>query len=306
MQFLTIIIYNSVLIWSVFYQRSLLAIYLSILLIYYLFSKRTEGKNKMSLGRKMIAGSYTSPVFNLIMAFNKLRVDKADEFLKLYNKKNPDKKLTYTYLCIKALTEGTFSDGKVNRKKCFGQFIPLNHIDICTIINIDYTNAYLFVLRNAEKYGLVGLRENLRHEFIKIKKGKNEDVNREFKTFGLFSAPALFLLIKVAMFLVNQLDITIEPAKLFKDHFGTLLFSNVSGFSLENFVTYPVNIGGMGAGLLFNSPKKRGVVNDKGEIEIGTIIQSNFGFKRSLYTVEEVDSFLRKFVDVFDNPSNYL
>lgn len=112
-------------IWSIVVEHAVLGIFVTILAVYLGLSMYSQRRSLTSLNRKLQISAYNEPGDPSCFAKIPIDLEAADKFLAKYNAENPDEKLSYTTIALKAIGEGLSGSRKINGKLCFGNFVPL-------------------------------------------------------------------------------------------------------------------------------------------------------------------------------------
>lgn len=100
--------------------------------------------------------------------------DKVDSFLKNYNNKNPNKKLSYTIIGIKSI--GEIMKKSFSNKIAFGQLVPIKP-KLAVLVDVDGKNLANLMIENFEKQTLPEIKEQLKGKISKFKNKKDKDFN---------------------------------------------------------------------------------------------------------------------------------
>lgn len=100
--------------------------------------------------------------------------DKVDSFLKNYNNKNPNKKLSYTIIGIKSI--GEIMKKSFSNKIALGQLVPIKP-KLAVLVDVDGKNLANLMIENFEKQTLPEIKEQLKGKISKFKNKKDKDFN---------------------------------------------------------------------------------------------------------------------------------
>ena len=150
----------SLLLWSIFYEKSLFYTYLFVITTYIIISF-IKGRNSLKLVRRKIQIATWDDIGDPT-CFGQIEVDlkKVDEFLEDHNKKN-ELQLSYIHVALKALGKGFGNNGRLNGKLSFGNFIKSDSVDLCLILDLKNEKFDYITLENCNNLSLKEIAEQI-------------------------------------------------------------------------------------------------------------------------------------------------
>ena len=185
MNFLSNIIKLSLLLWALFFQRSLLLIYMGILLIYYLLSLAYyNAKDNRNFSRKVKFAQYSDRIDPTWRMRVDIDMTNAEKFLKEYNKDKKEFRMTYTHIALKAFGRGLMAGENRMGRLAFGNFIPSTNPRLVCPVNIKGKNIFAVRVDRPDTNSLEEIHEKTKI-FKQIKEGKHKDANEQEKALNI-------------------------------------------------------------------------------------------------------------------------
>lgn len=221
----------STLLWSFFYDQTLLCIYLLFTALY-LTMYIIYGTFSITTIRKKIAISTWNDSGDPSI-FVKIQVDltHVDQCLEDYNSKHPDDKLTYTVVFARALGEAMWSDRKACGKLSFSRYIPFDSVDLSVLVNINGDNLGAVLLRGCHKNSLVELNTQLKGMVKKTKTGQNAEFNHQLRVLRYIPTFVIQIFVRLITFLSYDLGLTLSFLRVKKNNFGVGILTNVTAMN---------------------------------------------------------------------------
>ena len=260
----------------------------------------------MSLYKKINFAIYGSPKEN--RQHYKIMIDltPADKFLAKYNKENPDNKITYSYIALKAMGDGMMAGENINGKLSFGNLIPVDSVDLGLLVNIKGKNLFPLSIKGCNKFGIKKLANQSKRHVKDMQNDKSEEVKRVKTKFGAVPTSIVDILIKFSTFLNYNLDLAFEREKLRKNHYGFGVISNLGNFGIYDVMPTSADITKSNICLILCSPKKRPFVAENGEIEIRNSFIWSMNLDNRIHNLLDSKELCHKIKDVWANPEKYL
>lgn len=141
----------SLVIWSVFYCRKLLVIYLLLISLYHLFYRLITSRLSISNTQKLLFAEKPKSEPNIYLSFL-INCKPVDDFLARLKQENPDQKLTYTHIATKAMAV-VMEQGAFSRVLRFDNVTRVP-ISVLTPVNIDGDSLGWLLIPEVEGRGL--------------------------------------------------------------------------------------------------------------------------------------------------------
>ena len=256
----------STLIWSFFSDKYFLSIFYTILLLINFL--RILLINPQNL--KSYNSIFKKPLNPTIYAGFEIRLKKIDSFLKDYNSKNPEKKITYTHIAIKALTEAIKENPKTLSYFSFTNLIILKNIDIAVIVETDKKELITKIIKNAEEKKISELSSILKKDLKRLKKGKNQDLKNLIKIAKLLKSFILNLVLKITTFFLYNFIYNSKNEEIRKKISFCAVSNCTKLFTDEGYACH-ITLGRAAFCLVINTPKKK-VVYKNGKIIVEKVV----------------------------------
>ncbi len=236
----------------------------------------------------------------------RIEVDITDieKFLKKYNAENPGEGITLTSIFLKYLGQaGQNSD--YHGKIIFGNFIPIDSVDIGVAVSIDDKNLFQFVARDCGRKGIKDISSEIRKGVKKLKTKKSKEYKsqmKKIKSFPFFSLKPIFLMNR---FISYQLELPIKVFQIKVNQYGFQILSNISTFGITNFSAPMVPMTNSLFVMLMNAPVEKPIVVN-GEIKVRRVMNLDITFDCRFVDVPRAKEYIDKGLDVLKNPQKYL
>lgn len=224
-------------LYAIIYQPKLLYIQLSIITIYFIASFLYSSRSKTSVRKKISISTWGRPNDGKLMGEVPLNCEIIDNFIKKFNQKNPETKITYTHFFAKVIGIVFGEMKKFSGKIAFGELVPATELNIGFTIDVGGKNLGLKTVKNCDSLPLSQLKENSRKGFKDVKSNKDQKFNRELKAMKLMPSAFIQFFLDVGAFCSYWMEFSLPQKKIFKDQCGTVLITNLSKFSMP--VAYP-------------------------------------------------------------------
>lgn len=240
--------------------------------------------------------------------YAKLPIDltTVDDFLAKYNEENPDSKLTYTIIALKAMGEALSVSKKINGKICFGNFIPLESVDISVLVDVEGENLVNVLVKGCNKNSLKEIANQIKGKIRIVKEKKDPALNHQIKTFAKIPTFVAELIISLSSFVTYNLGIPIPQLKMQANSFGTAVLTNITGFEMYDAYAPHVNFCRTVMLGVITDNRMVPVVNDEGEIEPRKYMNFNITFDHRFADGSDAMHMLAKAKDVWMHPHKYV
>lgn len=304
MDLLTFALLSSMVIYGYLFAPTFFYIYLTTLLAYTITSLITLANSSNTLKNKILQSNFSDSGDPSIIGRLEVEMEKADEFLKSYNQKNPENKITLTSLALKCLGEanqGVNTYGLMS----FGNFIQLPSVDIAVAVNIDDKNLFQYVARDCGRKGIKEIARDLKMEVKKLKLKKSKEYKHQMSVVKMMPQFLVKPILTLNRFLAYDLEMDIPVLKMKKIQYGNIVLSNIGPFDLKNCFAPNVPMCKSNFVMLMNSPEILPVVRD-GVITTRKIMKLGITYDHRFIDGAQSVLFVKKALDVFYNPEKYL
>lgn len=303
---LTVLILLSTLIWSILFQFSLFFIFILFLVAYYFLSEKVNPNlPNMSLTKKILLHSCRKPAENRYFVNIQIDLTAADSFLKEYNAKNPESRLTYSHIALKAVAEGMNAGENICGKLSFGNLVQSKTTDIGLLVSIEGKNLMPYTVRDCYNQGMEALGKNVKRAVRRFKEKKDKDNNIAIQRISKLNTSMTDILLHLNVFLVYNMDMNLAKAKFYRDHYGFGVISNLGNFGIHNVYGSAAHLTRCNMLTIMCSPRKMPVVV-KGKPEVRKVFNWSMNLDRRVHNLVDVKELADKVKEVWANPQNYL
>ena len=306
MNVLTFCLLMSTFIWSVTWQREILVLYLTVLGVYLALSLYFQRYSVMSFARKVQIAAYSETGDPSCYARIPIDLTAVDSFLEKYNGENPDLKLTYTHIALKAVGEAMSVKKKINGKLCFGNFVPLESVDVSVLVDVEGENLLNVLVSGANKHSLRELAQQIKGKIRKVKEKKDPELNHQMKMLSGLPTFLVELIFNATAFISYNLGLSIKALKVKPNSFGTAVVTNITGSGIYDVYAPHVNFCRSVVLAAVNDSRMLPVVTENGGIEPRKMLNFNITFDHRFADGSDAMHMLSKCKDVWLNPEKYL
>lgn len=293
------------LLWSLTHAPVLFIFYLLSLFIYYLANLKSRKHSLMSHKRRIQIAAWNDTGDPSCYGILPVDLTNADKFLQEHNAKNPDMKLTYTHLALKALGEAMQVSKKINGKISFGNFVYKPSCDISVLVDVEGKNLVTLVVKDIKESSLTELNKQMKGKVRRLKEKKDDDTNKQIKLFSNLPTFVIDVLFTIISFVSYNLGLGVEAFKVKPDNFGYALLTNISGFGIENVLAPHTNATRSIIVGVICQPVKKPIVID-GKIEIRKILNFNVTFDHRFGDGSDCMKMLKRVESVWYEPEKYV
>ena len=270
--------FASVFVYALLIDWTLLMIQLAILAVYYVFSWIISKKHFTSIRKKTSLATWNSPGDPSV--FNNLEVDASllDAFIEKYNSSNPDSKISYTHIGLKAMGYALKSVKNLNSTIAFGNFVPIDDIDISCLVDVGGVNLATMVVKKCDKSSVSEIKTQMNGKVAAYKKKKDGDFNKQMSIINSFHSSIVGFLLEVSSFVSYAIGREIKVLRIKKNSFGTALFTNVSSMEIYNSFAPLVPFTKAMCVVLMCKPRMRAMVDENGSFVAKKIMNINVTF----------------------------
>lgn len=296
-----ITIYGSVFLYALLFNWKLLSIQLLILAFYYGNSWLISKKHHTSVRRKTSIGTWNQPGDPSV--FNNLEVDasKLDNFIEAHNKKYPEARVSYTHIMLKALAYSLKQVKGLNSTIAFGNFIPIDDIDITCLVDIEGKNLATMVVKDCHRLNILEIKKQISGKVAKLKTRKNKDFNKQMGIVNFFHSSILSMILELCSFLAYHLGLDIELVKIKKRGFGTALITSVANMEIYNSYAPLVPFTKAICVILICKPRMRAMVDENNEFVAKKMMNINATFDHRYCDGNNASVVIKSMYSFFDN-----
>lgn len=279
MHVLKFVAFMSIFLYGIFIDWKLLVIQAGLLMLYYIFSCIFGScRSKTTTREKMALASWGAPGDPQV--FNNLEVNtkKLDEFIEKHNTANPDSKITYTQLALKALGYAFSRHREVNATISFGNLVKLKDIDVNCLVDVGGQNLASMLVRNVDGLTVTELKKQMQGKVAKYKKLKDKDFNKQMGIVASLHSSLISLLLEFTSTLAYSFGLNVGALRIKKRGFGTILLTNCTKMEIYNSFAPLVPFTRAVCVVLLCKPKLRAGVDKNGNIEVQNIMNINVTF----------------------------
>lgn len=296
----------STFIWSILFEKSVFLIYAIIITIYLLLSLYAQRSSLMSLNKKLHIAAYDDTGDPSCYARIPIDLTAADRFLDKYNKENPDIKLTYTIIGLKAIGEAMSVSKKINGKICFGNFVPLDSVDTSVLVDVDGKNVLNVMVIGCNKHSISELAEQIKGKIRTVKEKKDPNLNKQVKTFSVIPTFIAEILFNTISFISYNIGLPIPPLKVNPNNFGTAILTNISNTGIYDVYAPHCNFTRAILLAAICDSKMEPIVMEDGTIEARKVLNFNITFDHRFADGSDAMHMLARVKDVWMNPEKYV
>lgn len=297
-QFITLVLYGLIVDWR------LLGIWLSVFVVYHGLGY-IQGQHHLQTNRaKIRMAAWNPPSDPNVYAKIEINLEAADEFIK--EKAKEGVRITYTHIGLKSLGMAFASGNEKLTKIVFGRVIPVEDLDILTLIDIDKGKDLAgMTVRKCDKLSIREIMEQISGKISKIKSKKDDDHKKQTGLADFLPTSMVFMLSQIVAFLNYNLSIPIPFMNLKKHQFGSILLTNVSSMDCFEEAFGPINnfLRSI-ATVVLCTPKDRPIA-DNGKVRVAKTMNIMITFDHRHLDGAGGTKLMAPIKEVWNNPAKY-
>ena len=290
-------------LWSIIFDRRLFYIYLTIILTFHIINQFFKKKHQNTLRRKIQICTWNSAGDPTIYTRLEIDISKTDLFLKKYNLENPEARLSYTIIGVKAIAEGLKLG--LNKKIVFGNLKKNENCDLSVLVNVENKNLVSLTVKNCDKQGMAEIKQQMKGQISKLKNKKDKATNDQMKLMKNIPTTILQLVLRLSGFIGYTLGLDLKPLKIKKNHFGCGMVTNVVSLGVEDAYAPHINFAQTNLLMVICAPKDK-VCSENGVIVVKRVMNVNLSFDERFSMGSDVLGVAKKIEGVFYHPEKYV
>lgn len=289
------------LIWAVFWERGLLAIYLVFLLAYLVPSFLLGFRAKNNFRRRTSIASWDDAGDPVMHARIEVEMAPLEAFVDEFNAKNPDNKVTLTLLFVRALALGLAGTKGIFGKKALGTFVEVPSIDLSFLVDVQGENLANALLRDCASKSLSALCNQLRSSVKEFKGGRNKDLNLQMQILRFVPSFIVQLLLRVASFFAYDLGVYFPLGNVKPHNFGHGIVTNIVSFDIMDSFAPLVPFLKSTFVAVMNTPFLRPVPRN-GQVAVAKVMNFNLTYDQRFCDVYDLGTVVTRVQEVLRNP----
>lgn len=289
------------LIWGIFWERALLAIFGVYLLAYLMPSYVLGFIAKNNFRRRTSIATWDDAGDPVLHARIEVEMAPLEQFLEAYNTKHPDNKASLTLLFVRAMGLGLARAKHVFGKKAFGNFVRSDSIDLSFLVDVQGENLANALLRNCSHDSLGSLIQQLRASVKEYKGGKNKDLNLQMNLMRFIPSFVVQLLLRIGSFFSYDVGIYFPLGNLKPHNFGHGVVTNIVSFDIIDSFAPLVPFLKSTFVATMNTPFLRPVARN-GKVEIAKVMNFNLTYDQRFADAYDLGLVIERVHEVFRNP----
>jgi len=225
--------------------------------------------------------------------------------IKHYNHENPNNKLTYSAVFIKAAGEGLAYSSQVYGKISFGAFVPSPSVNLGLVVNLEGENLTGVVVKDTGYKSIREINNFLKAQVREAKVGRQKLINNFVKNGKHIPSFLGQLLFRVMTWVCHDFGFKLRILGIEPENFSWGGLINLTTFDIHD--AYPPLIPGMMTVFTaaMNTPHLRPVVVD-GNLAIRKIMNMNMTFDHRFADGSEAAKVVQVIQKVLENPTKFL
>jgi pyruvate/2-oxoglutarate dehydrogenase complex dihydrolipoamide acyltransferase (E2) component len=292
---------------GLFLDRTILAIWMMIFTLYAILGYLQGYSWINGIRAKIRMGTWNPPTGPHCYVKIEIDTSKADEFIT--RKQQEGTRITYTGIALRSIGNAfTLPETrKYLGKIVWGRVVPLEDVDIYTLVDVkEGDDLGGLAIKKCDKMGISSLMEQMSGRVSLIKQAKDDNLKRQ--TFVINFTPTFIAqaLTQFLSFIAYNLSLPIPPLRIKKNHFGSILLTNVSGLpgAYETSAPTPNFIRPM-ATIVLCTPKLVPSVDSSGKIVIAKKMNMMITFDHRYLDGKVASTMFDRITDVWNNPDKY-
>ena len=305
MNFWSFAISLSIFIYGVLFDRTILAIYGTLFVIYLIMNIIMQGKTPNSVDRKIQISTWNSSGDPTVLGRQEIDVTDLDSYIAQYNKKNPEEPLSYLIIFAKALCTAMAKSKKLNGKIAFGQFILKEDANITVFVHENGQFLGKMFLEKCNHYGLRELNKQYLSKIARVRRNFQESLTWKPKWIDYVPAAIVQLVVRVSSWISYDLEAKVPILNLNPDNYGYGILNDLTSYGVHDCTAPLVPFMKSIFSAVVNAPVKRPVYVD-GKLTIRNILYFNLTFDHRFGDGADAMKMMSEMNAVLEDPEKYL
>lgn len=301
--------YLSALIYGLVYNPTFLLTWLIIIGVYFTVAHYTGDPELNTPERTFRISKWTPTSDPTVHVKFQIDLENADEFLEKENAKGINegkKRLTYTHIALKSLSEMMKCNSEGIGKIVFGKFQKVKDLDLGTLVNIKDENVDFAMTRKIGKMGIRDISESFKDKIRKLKSNQDEEFKKRTEIAKTVPSSILKILLGFGSFLSYNLGLDVKAISLERHFAGSGGVTNISGFKVYHAHACFFPAGRAVCVLTLLTPKLKAVVDQNGDIVVRKMVNLTITANARYFNLKDTGRMSKKLKDVWYNPKSYL
>jgi pyruvate/2-oxoglutarate dehydrogenase complex dihydrolipoamide acyltransferase (E2) component len=298
--------FGTMMLYGLIYDWRVLAIWLSIIIVYIVLGAVQGDFRTNKIRAKIRMATWDPPTDPNCYVKVEINLKTADAYIK--KKEKEGVRITYTGLALKSIGNAFSSPQAKNYhgKIVFGRFVPIDDVDVFTLVDVEGGKDLAgLTVKRCDKQGIKELMEQMAGKVSKIKSAKDKDIKNQTSAANFLPVFLVQTLTQVVSFITYNLSMPIKLLNFKKNHFGTILLTNVSGMPGFHEAYGPIsNFTRTMATIVMCTPQDRPIVED-GQIVVAKMMNVMITFDHRYLDGKIASTMFSSITDVWNNPDKY-
>jgi hypothetical protein len=305
MNFWSFAISLSIFVYSLIFDRTLLAIYGCLFAAYLAMNLIMQGKTPNTVDRKIQISTWNSSGDPSVFGRQEIDVTNLDGFIAKFNKAHPSEPMSYMIIFAKALGSSLVNSKKLNGKIVFGQFLlkANNNITVLVHENGQYYGSLL--LENCNQLGLRELNQQYLRKAEKVKQSYQDSLTRKPRWVDYIPSVFVQSIMRLSSWISYDLELNVPILNMRPDHYGYGILTDLSSYGVSDCTAPLVPFMKSIFSALLNAPVKRPMYMN-GELTIRSILYFNLTFDHRFGDGSDAMKLMSEIHTILENPEGYL
>lgn len=259
----------------------------------------------MSPRKKVAIATWNDTGDPSIFGKQEFELEKLDAFLDKYNAENPDKKLNYTHIALKAMGYATGQTKKTMGKISFGNYLPAPSIDLSVFVDFNEKSMINVLVEDCKNQSISQIANQMQEKLVEIRKTKKEEIQETLNFLDRMPTFLISLIITIASFISYNIGISIPMLGLKKNHFGYGIVANVADHGIQDLTIPLANFARTVFVATVNAPYEKPVVVDD-KLVVKKVINFTITFDHRFADGSDAVAMLKDIEMVWNNPEKFV
>lgn len=305
MNFWSFAISLSIFIYSVLFDRTVLAIYGLLFLVYLAMNIIMQGKTPNTVDRRIQLSTWNSSGDPSVFGRQEIDVTALDTFIDNFNKKYPSEPISYLVIFAKALGTAMANSKKLNGKIAFGQFILKENSNITIFVHEKGEYLGRVLLEKCNQFGLRELNQQYLNKASQVKQAYQEELTRKPKWLDYVPSAIVQVFVRISTWISYDLECRVPILNLQPDHYGYGILNDLTSYGVFDCTAPLVPFMKSIFSAVLNAPVKRPMYVD-GELTIRNILYFNLTYDHRFGDGADAMKMMSEINSVLENPEKHL
>lgn len=292
-------------IWSLIFDFRLMKMFSIVVGIYVIFDIYFRFRGYTSVRKKMSIATWNDTGDPTAHGCIEIDLTAADDLINKYNLQNPENRLSYTHIALKALGHATDDSFNNFGTLCFGSYIPAQSMDLSVFVELYENQTATIIIRDCKNLSITEIARQLKQKIDYLKNKKGSSFKLQLRLLDYIPTFIVQIIFNTLSFLSYNLGISIPLLDIKPNQFGYAVVVNAGKLGISNIYVPLTNFTKSIMVAVINAPYDKPVIVNN-EVMIRKYIDICVTFDHRFADGSDGAKMIKRMEDVWINPKKYL